>query len=189
MKNELNNSVSTQENSFISNSNENYDSYNSKITNGIINILKKLLKKNKNLKNYSKILKEQENRIFNSKKIPDISLINYLERIRKYSEIENNTLIISLIYIDRLLQNSNLILTPFNIHRILFTSILISLKYNEDLIFEFSYYSQIAGISINELKIYESEFLKIIDFILYIDKNEFDKYKHLLLNSIENLYN
>ena len=57
MKNELNNSVSTQENSFISNSNENYDSYNSKITNGIINILKKLLKKNKNLKNYSKILK------------------------------------------------------------------------------------------------------------------------------------
>ena len=104
MKNELNNSISTQENSFMSNSNENCNSYNSKITKRIIHIIKILLKRNKNLKYYSKKIKEQENSIFNSKKIPEISLINYLERIRKYSEIENNNLIISLIYIDRLLQ-------------------------------------------------------------------------------------
>ena len=187
MKKELNNSISTQENSSMSNSNENCNSYNSKITKRIIHIIKILLKRNKNLKYYSKKIKEQENSIFNSKKIPEISLINYLERIRKYSEIENNTLIISLIYIDRLLQKSDLILTPFNIHRIFFTSILLSIKYNEDIIFEFSYYSKIAGINSKELKIYESEFLKIIDFILYIDKNEFDKYKNYLLNSSEKI--
>ena len=42
MKNELNNNISIQKNSFISNY------YNNKITKGIINILKILLEKNKN---------------------------------------------------------------------------------------------------------------------------------------------
>ena len=65
----------------------------------------------KELPNYSQKLKKQEKSIFNAKKIPKISLKEYLERIKFYTEIENNTLIISLIYIDRLLQNTNLILT------------------------------------------------------------------------------
>ena len=46
---------------------------------------------------------------------------------------------------------------------------------------------KLKGINSKELKIYESEFLKIIDFILYIDKNEFDKYKNYLLNSSEKI--
>ncbi len=185
MENELNNSFSTQENSIHSNSFECNFSLNSKISEGIIKILNKLIKKNKHLLNYQKVILKQEKSIFSQNHIPEISLENYLNRIKKYTEIEDNTLIISLIYIDRLLQESRLILTSYNIHRILFTSILLALKYNEDLIYEFYYYSKIAGVSVEELSQLESEFLHLIDFNLFVEKDEFNTYKEFLINSIK----
>ena len=54
---------------------------------------------------------------FISKKVPQITIKNYLKRIMKYSKPEPSTVIISLIYIDKVCENSNLKLTQFNIHR------------------------------------------------------------------------
>ena len=183
MQCELNQSYSTIDNSIISESNHCVNSFENKTSEEIINILNLFIEKSKELPNYSQKLKKQEKSIFNAKKIPKISLKEYLERIKFYTEIENNTLIISLIYIDRLLQNTNLILTPYNIHRTLFTSIILALKYNEDINYDFSYYSKVAGISIKELKKLESEFFYLIDFSLYVQTEQFDKYKEYLLNS------
>ena len=185
MENELNNSFSTQENSIYSNSNDCTIPLDSKILEGIIKILHKLINKNKHLSNYQKLILKQDKSIFSQNQIPEISLEKYLNRIKKYTEIENNTLIISLIYIDRLFQESNLILTAFNVHRILFASILLALKYNEDLIYEFYYYSKIAGISAKELSKLENEFVHLIDFNLFVEKNEFITYKEFLLNTIQ----
>ena len=58
-----------------------------------------------------------------------------------------------------------------------------ALKYNEDINYDFSYYSKVAGISIKELKKLESEFVYLIDFSLYVQTEQFDKYKEYLLNS------
>ena len=186
---EMNNSFSTQDNdnseiSFYDNCD--YSS-EEKIFHGIINILDLLIKKNKDLKNYLKIVKKQEKSIFSSKSIPEISLQDYLKRIISYSQIENNTLITSLIYIDRLCQKTKLILTPYNMHRIIFTSILLSLKYNEDTLYSFSFYSKIAGVNVKELKSLESEFIKLIDFSLYVEAEQFEKYKQYLLDCYEKL--
>ena len=72
-------------------------------------------------------------------------------------------------------------------HRIIFTSILLSLKYNEDLIYNFSFYSKIAGINVKELKKLESEFVKLINFSLYVETEQFEKYKQSLIGCYENL--
>ena len=81
-------------------------------------------------KNKKKVTKN-ENSPFNHKHVPKISIFDYLVRIQKYSGIENNTIIIALIYIDRICSKKNIVLTKYNIHRILFTAILIAAKYNE----------------------------------------------------------
>ena len=39
------------------------------------------------------------------------------------------------------------------------------------------FYSQVAGISINELRILEFEFVCLLKFKLFINKKEFEKYK------------
>ena len=103
--------------------------------------LETILEDNKNRPNYKDVLKKQSSMVFSSNNIPSISIENYLKRIQTYSNIEKSTLILSLIYIDRLCKIGNLTLTCHGVHRILFTAILISIKYNEDNFYDNNYYS------------------------------------------------
>ena len=121
---------------------------------------------------------ENKNDIFETKGIPDISLYEYLIRIISYSNCEENTLILSLIYIDKISKIKQL--NKFNIYKILFTSILISLKFYEDEIFPNSYYSQIAGVSEKELIIMEYDFFILLNFNLFIKEEIFNTFKNTL---------
>ena len=58
-----------------------------------------------------------------------------------------------------------------------------AIKYNEDIIYNFNYYSLISGISINELQQLEIEFLILLKFKLYINKIDFNNYKILFDNA------
>ena len=129
-------------------------------------------KKNKNGK--------KDNSPFVHEHAPKISILDYLLRIQKYSNIENSTFIIALIYIDRICEKKKIILTKYNIHRILFTSILIATKYNEDIIYDNLFYSKIAGVTIKELLILENYFLNIIDFDLFVSDDIYQKYSEYL---------
>ena len=55
--------------------------------------------------------------IFNSKIVPNISIETYLNRLVKYSKIEESTIIVMLIYIDKLCEINDLFLNSYNIHR------------------------------------------------------------------------
>jgi len=129
-------------------------------------------KKNKNARN--------DNSPFFHEHAPKITIFDYLLRIQKYSNIENSTFIIALIYIDRICHKKGIILTKYNIHRILFTSILIAVKYNEDIIYDNLFYSKIAGITIKELLVLENSFLEIIDFDLFVPNDIYKKYSEYL---------
>ena len=159
------------------NSSENKQPGNKKLLNKINQIFELVLSENKNLENYKQKILSQKNMSFSASYIPPISVKQYLARILNYSEAEESTLIIALIYIDRLNCISSVILTPYNIHRILFIAILLAIKYNEDNTYDFEYYSQVAGISVKELKVIEFEFVCLLKFKLFINKKEFDEYK------------
>ena len=157
---------------------------NSNLIKSISSALTMILDENKNLKNYKKILLAQKKMIFNAKSVPKISIYDYLKRIQTYSYIEKSTLIISLIYIDRICQISHLTLTYNNIHRILFAAIIIAIKYNEDSFYDNKYYSEIAGVGLKELNIMENTFVEMCHFKLYIADEIFEKY-YKYLNSLE----
>ena len=146
-------------------------------------ILEMVIEENNKLSNYHDILKKQRNMPFTSKYIPSINLKKYLERILYYTEAEESTFIIALIYIDRIGNFSNVILTSYNVHKFFFVSVLMAIKYNEDIIYNFNYYSLISGISINELQQLEIEFLILLKFKLYINKIDFNNYKILFDNA------
>ena len=146
-----------------------------KIINSYISLVNNLIESN--ITN-----EKEENDIYEQIKIPEISILNYLLRIIEYSNIEENTLIISLIYIYKISKKKQI--TYFNIHKILFTSILISIKFNEDEIYPFYYYSQIAGISQEELMHLELNFYFLIDFNLFVNNETFEHFQKIL-NNIE----
>ena len=145
----------------------------------ISKVINALLNKNRKLKIYKQKIKDQSKMIFSSKKIPKISISEYIQRIIEYTEIENSSLIMSLIYLDRIWKK-DIMITELNIHRFLLMSLIISIKINEDIIYDNNYYSKVAGISIKEFNQLESEFLKLINFKLYISEEEFLKYKFYL---------
>ena len=144
-----------------------------------------ILEENKNLKNYNEVLHKQSKMIFSANSIPKISIYDYLIRIQTYSYIEKNTLIIALIYIDRICDLGHITLTYYNIHRILFTSVIIAIKYNEDCFYDNKYYSEIAGVKLNELNNLENTFVQKCNFIFYISDDIFEKYSRYL-NSFKN---
>ena len=168
------------------NSPENKEIKNLELINSISKALNTILDKNKNLKNYKDILKKQSLMYFSANTIPNITIKDYLVRIQNYSEVERSTLILSLILIDRMCRKSGVLLTHYNIHRILFSSLLVSIKYNEDSYFDNNFYSQIAGVKPNELKLLEYTFLEYNDFNIYVKDVEYQQYeKYLNLNDFD----
>ena len=158
---------------------------NLEIISSINNSLSTVLEENKKLKNYKEIIIKQNNMCFSANSIPNITLYEYLVRIQKYTLIEGNTLILSVIYIDRLCQFGKITLTHYNIHRILFAAILIAIKYNEDEFYDNKYYAEIAGIKPNELKFIEYNFFCICNFNLYVSDKVFTNYSRYL-NKLDN---
>ena len=159
------------------NSLPNYD-----LIRAISNTLNSILDQNKELDNYKEIIKAQNHTVFSANLIPNISVKDYLLRIQTYANIEKSTLIISLIYIDRLCNKAKVTLTYYNIHRILFSAVLISIKYNEDNFYDNKYYAQIAGVKLKELKTLEYYFIKLLNCSLYVNREDYDKYQGYLDN-------
>ena len=116
-------------------------------------------------------------------KIPKISIEDYLNRIQKYSNLEDSTLVIALIYIDRLLENQNIILSKYNVFRILLTAVLLAIKYNEDEIYDNSFFAKIFGVTIKELNKLENEFLDLIEFKLFISRKKFQLYYNRIFDT------
>ena len=152
--------------------------YNSKkIMKAVAHILGEIVSENKNLKANKEILEKQKKLSFYSKNPASISITGYLERVLKYTHVEESTLIIALIYIDRICEINDLIINESNIHRVIFTAIVTAIKYNEDDYYSNSYYSKVGGITVKELNSLEYEFVKLVKYTLFIKNDVFDKYK------------
>ena len=156
---------------------------NVELIEAISQTLTTILDDNKNLENYKEIIKNQSKMVFSANTVPNISIKDYLTRIQTYSNIEKSTMILSLIYIDRICEIADLTLTYFNIHRILFAAVLMAIKYNEDNFYDNKFYSEIAGVKLKELKMIEYTFLDLIDFQMFIDDETYEKYRDFLENN------
>lgn len=121
-------------------------------------------------------------RPFMTKSIPSITIKDYLFRLYKYSKINESTVVLILIYIDRMCKNTNFVLTYYNIHKLVLSALISAIKYNEDRYYSMVYYAKFGGVSLNELNNLEYEFLTLIDFNLFVDEQLFNKYNDYLIS-------
>lgn len=167
---------------------------NNLINNNIINIKYKQ-EFSKTLKIISDLLTDicEENKIkpdyktylykcFLSKKIPSISIEHYLGRLQKYGKVNDSTIILVLIYIDRICNKNKIKLSYYNIHKIILASFVIASKYNEDDYYSSKFYAQLGGVSKEEMFLLEYEFLSLINFNLFVDMDLYNKYNDNLIN-------
>ena len=116
-----------------------------------------------------------ENEPLYSKNIPVLPLNKYLIRIMKYTDCENNTLIVGYLYAMKLIQKENFVLGINNVYRLLLGAIILAIKFMEDIKYDNSYYCNIGGISNQELNLIEYSLFTRIDFSINLQKKDVDK--------------
>ena len=139
-------------------------------------ILLHILSENKKSKDYYNKINLNLDGHFTFKMRPSISLFDFLQRILKYIRIEFSTLIIAMIYIDRICKEK-VFLNDYNIHRIMLIAIYIAYIYNEDRVFDNNYLALVSGLSKEEMLTLEEDCLDLIEFNLFVSEDTFEKYK------------
>ena len=120
---------------------------------------------------------------FYSKNIPLISIKDYLEHIYKYTKINTSTIILILIYIDRICNIHKCKLCYYNIHKLILGSMIIAIKYNEDEYYSQKFYAKIGGVTLAEICNLEYSFLSLINYNLFVNENLFGKYNDFILST------
>ena len=123
---------------------------------------------------------------FMTSNIPLMPIKNYLMRLSQFTKINESTIIIILIYIDRICNINKFTLTYRNIYKIILSSMVVAIKYNEDNFYSSEIYAKIGGLSIKELNYLEFHFLVLIKFSLYVEKDLYDKYYDNIISFTEN---
>ena len=154
-----------------------------KISRGFSLILSEIIKKNKRIPQYYIILHKQKNDIFSLCKKPSISLEEFFKRIIEYTNVEFSTLIISLIYINKVLE-TGIVLSDYNVYKLVSISILLAIKYNEDKLFNNDFYGKVFGLSLKEVNYLEYSYLKILDFNVYIENKFLKKLFQFIYNKL-----
>lgn len=117
---------------------------------------------------YNKQLKKRQKRskheYLHSSLTPVISLDGFIRLIIKYAEIEHNTLIVSYLYIKKLINKENFVLEKNNIYLLLLTSAVLAKKVLEDLVSDNSYYCQIGLFTEKELNLAEYSLFSRLDY-------------------------
>ncbi|KAG5646800.1 hypothetical protein DXG03_002177 [Asterophora parasitica] len=104
---------------------------------------------------------------FHSRSAPSISVLDYLNRIVKFTNVEKSCLLITLHYIDQICARMPLFtLSSLTCHRFIIASITVSSKGLCDQFCTNNLYAKVGGISVTELNILEREFLSAIDWRL-----------------------
>ena len=133
--------------------------------------LKDLIEENKKNNNFF-----WKNNIFYLEQIPPISLEDYIRHLVKYTNMNISTLILSIIYIDQFCEKYRYILSLNNIYRLLLISVFISQKFNEDVMVDAKTYANIAGVSLDDLKMLELQMCTALNFEFFVKSEYYQQY-------------
>ena len=117
---------------------------------------------------------------FTTKTRPSISIKDYLLRLSKFTKMEESTMILVLIYIDRICNYNKIQLLYQNIFKIILASAFVAIKFNEDIHYSLEVYAKIGGVPPSELEYLEFHFLILIKLALNVNKTLYDKYSESL---------
>ena len=130
--------------------------------------------------------KRSKHEYIHSSLTPIISLAGFLKLIIKYTEIEHNTLIVSYLYIIKLMNKENFILEKNNIYILLLASAVLAKKVLEDLVSDNSYYCQIGLFTEKELNLAEYSLFTRLDFNVNYTMEEVDNVYNEIFASLPN---
>lgn len=124
---------------------------------------------------------EQTARFYSNQPCP-YPISSYLRRICQYSGCSNEVFVFVMVYIDRLVCNGLINLTRTNIHRIIITSTMVAAKFYDDQFYYNPFFATVGGIKAHEINTLEIELLFLLEFNLFVTREEYERYYMTLSN-------
>lgn len=116
-------------------------------------------------------------------------IFEFCANIMCLTKMEKEVIIITLIYLERLIFNTGLLLTSRNWRRITFTAMIIASKIWDDDSFENNHFAQVfTHLKIGEINLLERTYLELINYKVYVKCSEYFKY-FFIIKSIALKYN
>mmetsp|Transcript_57660 Transcript_57660/g.151744 ORF Transcript_57660/g.151744 Transcript_57660/m.151744 type:complete len:247 (+) Transcript_57660:339-1079(+) len=133
-----------------------------------------------------KLPADREITVFHAQKAPAVNVVDYAERIAKYSSCSSCCFVVGIIYIDRFIeqqkaQNREFRMNSLNVHRLMLSSIMVAAKFLDDFYYSNEFWAKIGGVPNNELNTLELEFLFLTNFDLHVRREVYDMYRERLL--------
>jgi hypothetical protein len=122
--------------------------------------------------------------VFDSSQVPNISVERYLTRLKAVFQCSDAAFVLALIIVDRLLTKSDQEphrLTMVNVHRLFLAGLIVSVKFNEDLVYGNSHYAKAGGIRLREVNRLERHLLWVLDYQIHVQPEEYMLYQRTLL--------
>ncbi|KAG1760522.1 cyclin-domain-containing protein [Suillus occidentalis] len=114
---------------------------------------------------------------FHSRTVPNISVLDYLRRIIKWTKVEKSCLLLTLHYVDQICARIPLFtLSSLTCHRFIISSITVCSKGLCDSFCTNALYARVGGIPVTELNVLEREFLRAIDWRLMCTREVLQEY-------------
>ncbi|WVR03377.1 hypothetical protein IAU60_000368 [Kwoniella sp. DSM 27419] len=121
---------------------------------------------------------------FHSRAAPGISVVDYLSRIVKYTNLEKIPLLSLLAYIDTTCLNlPTFTLSSLTVHRFLIASVCAGSKAQCDVFCTNAHYAKVGGIKTGELNALERELLRVTKWDLCCHADQLQKYYASLIRS------
>ena len=100
----------------------------------------------------------------------------YILRLLKFFNTQESTFVIALIYLKRMKKRHKIVINSKNFHKLFLMSLTTATKFNEDQVFQNSYYSLVGGIDLQEFNFLEMKFLELMEYSLFVQNKEFGTY-------------
>ena len=102
-------------------------------------------------------------------------------RLHRYAECSESTLVIALIYLERVLTRYHrecpaFQFTPQNIHRYIMGAVVVAFKWHADTPYTNSFFASVAGVSLAEINNLEMAFLLELKWATFVDALEFEDF-------------
>ena len=132
-----------------------------------------------------------EKTLFHGTCIPAISMFDYCSRIIEFGNLSHSTLIIAVIYLDRLLQAAaptkkqaaaTMEITNWTAHRVLLSTCVLASKYQDDVYYNNQHMAAVGGVKNEELNDMEIAMLVALNFSLWVSPQVFAEYEKLILS-------
>lgn len=106
----------------------------------------------------------------------------YVAHLAKYCGCSDECLILTLVYVDRIIkQHRDIAMAPLTCQRLLGAGLTMAVKFHDDQNYTNAYYAQVCGLELLELNNLEVTMLRLLKHRLFVRPEEFEVYRAMLL--------